>query len=268
MTGAGTVLLGDGIRATVSRGDGDGVLWFHGYTMDATVWPPLWDLLPGWRHIGLDLPGHGGSRPLRAGDDLDSLADMIGGLAVGAGVRHLVAMSFGTVLALQVAIRHPRQFATLVLSAPALAGGPHDRRVELRYEMLALLHSRLGPGPHMTALWMSTPPDIFAGVNARPQLRESMASVIDRHGWAELHGGAMMALTSGTQDAEALRQIGADTLIVLGSGELAAFRQCAELIEAAVPRARCAEVRGAGHLALVEVPGAVAPMIDAHLRDT
>src|SRR5262245_51575468 len=111
-------------------GESDKVLWIHGYTVDSTVWQDLWALLPGWHHIGIDLPGHGGSRQLQDGEDLPSLGRDLGQLALEHDVRHLVALSFGTVIALQIAIEFPTSFASMVLGAPALAGGPQDPEVE------------------------------------------------------------------------------------------------------------------------------------------
>ncbi|MGB4836918.1 MAG: alpha/beta fold hydrolase, partial [Nostocoides sp.] len=104
-----------------ATGDGPGVLWLHGYTMRAQVWEPLWALLPGWRHLGLDLPWHGESRDLRAGEELGALADTVVQHLSAQGVNHVVALSFGTVLAAEMAIRHPGAVASWVLAAPALA---------------------------------------------------------------------------------------------------------------------------------------------------
>jgi 2-succinyl-6-hydroxy-2,4-cyclohexadiene-1-carboxylate synthase len=261
-----TVPFGDGLRARVSPGDGDPVLWFHGYTMDSRVWSTLWELLPGPHHIGIDLPGHGTSRPLRTGEDLDTLAETIGAVAVESGVRRLVAMSFGTILALQVAIRRPDAFDTLVLAAPGLAGGPTDPLVEMRYATLTLIHSRFGPGPHMTRSWMRTPPDLFAGVNRRPRLKAAIAAIIDDHRWTELGDGAMTGLTAACQDERALSRITAATHVVLGSAELPAFRRCAGVIRDAVPGATVSEVPDAGHLVLLEKPARVAPIIGRALR--
>ena len=44
----------EGIVAREQAGDGDKVLWIHGYTMDSSLWQPLWDQLPDWHHIGME----------------------------------------------------------------------------------------------------------------------------------------------------------------------------------------------------------------------
>lgn len=266
MTTEEQISLKDGIRALVRQGDGEAVLWFHGYTMNSSVWQDIWSLLPEWHHIGIDLPGHGASRPLSPSDDLDAIADVIADLALAHGVRHLVALSFGTIIALQAAIRRPDAFASVVLSAPAVLGGPHEVEVEARYVELARLYHQKGPGPHMTELWMRSPPDIFRGVNGRPELGRRLATVIDRHSWEEMANFAMRGLTVGRQGLEELARISSSTLVLLGSDDLPAFRLCGQLISAAVPNCHEVEVPGAGHLALLEEPEACASIIDAHLR--
>ena len=100
----------DDIAMIRADGGGDGVLWIHGYTLNAGIWAELWRLLPGWRHIGIDLPGHGRSAPLAPGETLRGLARRLNRLAAEQGVRHLVALSFGGMIALQMAIEaHVRE---------------------------------------------------------------------------------------------------------------------------------------------------------------
>jgi pimeloyl-ACP methyl ester carboxylesterase len=89
-------------------GHGPAVLWIHGYTMDSTLWRPVWDLLPGFRHIGVDLPGHGGFGPLRSDETLPSLAARIATQARALRARKVVALSFGSCVALENAAAEPR----------------------------------------------------------------------------------------------------------------------------------------------------------------
>lgn len=248
---------------------GDGVLWIHGYTLDSGVWLELWSALAGRRHVGVDLPGHGGSRPLRRGEDLASLADEVHELAIASGVRHLVALSFGTTLALELAIRHPRAFATVTLGAPALAGAPTDPAAARKYEELVRLYRVRGPGSHMTALWTQPPPDIFTHARRDPARWARLAATIDAHRWSELADGAMFALTAGASHAPAaLTRIRALTFVVIGEHELPIHRRCAEIIARYVPAAEVAVVPGAGHLCLLEAPERAAALIDSIWADS
>ena len=122
----------DGLSVT-EVGDGPGVLWLHGYTMRSDVWQPLWGKMPGWRHVGLDLPWHGASRGLRDGETLAMLADSVVAYTASASVSHVVALSFGTILATEMAVRHPDACDSWTLAAPSLAGMPHEPAVTRRY---------------------------------------------------------------------------------------------------------------------------------------
>ncbi|GAA4993805.1 alpha/beta fold hydrolase [Actinopolymorpha pittospori] len=255
----------DGLSVT-EVGAGPGVLWLHGYTMRAAVWQPLWDLLPGWRHVGIDLPWHGSSRSLRPEEDLGALADTVVSAAARTSIAHVVALSFGTVLAAEMAIRHPQAFESWTLAAPALAGMPHEPTVERRYVDLATLFARHGPGPHMTRLWMTSPPATFAGLDSRPDACPRVRALIEQHEWRELRDGGMRRLVDRPQRAGELAAVETPVLVVLGERDLFTHRACARSIAAAVPSATVRVMPGCGHLALLEDPGSAAALVGDHLR--
>lgn len=255
----------DGL-AVMEIGDGPAVLWLHGYTMRSAVWQPLWQLLPGWRHIGLDLPWHGSSRSLRSDEDLAVLADVVVAQAAAASVAHVVALSFGTVLASEMAIRHPEAFDSWTVAAPSLAGMPHEPAVERRYRDLARLFLEHGAGPHMTQLWMTAPPAIFAGINDRPVARERMRAVVDQHEWRELQDGGMRHLVTRTQHAADLAVVQAPILVLIGERDLLTHRACARSIATAAPSVSVRVMPGCGHLAPLEDPGSAAVLLAGHLR--
>jgi pimeloyl-ACP methyl ester carboxylesterase len=254
----------DGL-AVSATGTGPSVLWLHGYTMRSEVWEPLWALLPGWRHLGLDLPWHGSSRDLRDGEDLAALADTVVAHARVHGVEYVVALSFGTVLASEMAIRHPDAGACWLLAAPALAGMPHEPPVAQRYRDLATAYADRGPGPHLTELWMSTPPAIFAGVNARPRVRERVRALVDRHQWRELAGEGMRPLVSRTQRPAELAAIGGELHVAVGQLDLLTHRACARSLELEAG-ARVHRMPDCGHLPLLEDVVGAATLVEGVLR--
>ncbi|MER5647477.1 alpha/beta hydrolase [Streptosporangium sp. NPDC002524] len=260
----------DGLAVTASGSGsgvpGSGVLWLHGYTMSAAIWPPLWERLPGHRHVAVDLPWHGRSRPPRDGEDRAALADLLVTRALEAGVRHVVALSFGTVVALEMALRHPRAFASWTLAAPSYAGGPQDRAVERHYLDLLLLRRGAGSRARTAALWMSYAP-IFGGIAARPGARSALADVIGGHAWDELDGAGLRPLLEPRQPVARLAALAAPLLVLVGDGEIPAHRACAETIAAAAPRGFLRVLPGTGHLALLEEPRAVLEIVGAHIAD-
>ena len=243
------------------------VLWIHGYTMDSSIWEELWTLLPEWSHLGLDLPGHGASRAIHDEEDLRSLADTVASHAAREGARHVCALSFGTVLALEMASLHPHLFDTVVLAAPSLAGGPEEPSIAQRYRELAALYRRRGPGPHMAALWMRSPPDVFKGLDAHPSVKDHMTRVATRHTWGEMEGLAMWRLTTPPQREHQLARITADVLTLVGEEDMQAFKDSADLILQWVPRSARILLPSLGHLCLVEAPDRVAPLIRGHLAE-
>ncbi len=258
--------LGDGIVARVAGEDGDAVLWLHGYTMDSSIWVDAWENLPEYSHIGVDLPGHGGSRPIRPGEELPHLARSLGSLARGHDVRHLVALSFGTLVALQLAIEQPGVFDSVVLAAPAIAGGPQDDAVGRRYVEVAMAYPAIGPGPRLTSLWMKSPPDVFKGVEGRPHVAERLRRVIDRHAWTELADGSLRTLVTHTQTREELGRVEAETLVLVGENDLAMSKESASLLRQWLPACERVDLPGLGHLCLIEDPVLAAQPIRTHLE--
>src|SRR5262245_54097544 len=173
-----TVTLADGIAGRVAPGPGETVLWIHGYTLDSSIWEDLWHRLPNWRHVGLDLPGHGGSAPLQEGEDLPEIANRIGRLAVEQKARHLVGLSFGGMVALQAALQFPTFFVSMVLNSPGLGGGPQDTDAQICYVELATLYRERGYGPWLAERWLRSPPDIFTGAADHPALWTSLREVV------------------------------------------------------------------------------------------
>lgn len=258
--------FGQDLAARVATGSGERVLWIHGYTLDSSTWQHLWHDLPGWHHIGIDLPGHGASQPLEAGTTLPQLGRTIGQLALEHDVRHVVGLSFGGMIALQVAIEFPDAFASLTLGAPGLAGGPEDPAARQRYPELLELYARRGAGPWMTELWMTAPPDLFKGAQGHTVLWQELADVVERHSWLELRTLAMQHLRMHPQTETDLRRIKAATMVMVGDQEMPAFIHTAQLLQRSIPACRTVHLPATGHLCMLESVELAGPLIDLHLR--
>jgi len=258
------MLSWDGLSVT-AVGDGPGVLWLHGYTMCSDVWQPIWGKLPGWRHLGLDLPWHGASRALREGETLAMLADSVVAHAASASVSHVVALSFGTMLAIEMAVRHPDAYDSWTLAAPSLAGMPHEPAVTRRYLDLYAMYRTYGAGPHMTQLWMASPPAIFAAINDRPDARERMRTVVDSHQWQELASDGMRQLVTRTQSPGDLGAVRVPISVMVGEDDLLTHKACARSIASSNPHVAMVVMPGCGHLPPLEEPDSASSIIAAHL---
>jgi pimeloyl-ACP methyl ester carboxylesterase len=129
MTGATNMLglderLAAGLRY-FAGGEGKPVVLVHGLAGSAANWV---ELLPGlaerYRVLAVDLPGHGGSAPPRAGASVTDFADAVAGVIERerAGPALLAGHSFGGLVALRLAQRRPELVRGLLLVAPAGIG--------------------------------------------------------------------------------------------------------------------------------------------------
>lgn len=111
---------------------GESVLFLHGGNVAGWTWQPQVERLPGRHLLTPDLPGYG----TRADVDFpglagaaDDLADLIRARAVD-GRAHLVGLSLGGFVAVQLARRHPELVRSALVSGVALAGySPLVRRL-------------------------------------------------------------------------------------------------------------------------------------------
>jgi pimeloyl-ACP methyl ester carboxylesterase len=248
-----------------NEGPGETVFWVHGYTIDSSLWAEIWGHLPGWRHVGVDLPGHGGSAPIDGETTLRDLGERLAEAALAQGARHVVGLSLGALVALEVALARPAAFETLTLGAPAIAGGPADPSVGQRYQEMARLWWQSGGDRQaMRRLWMTSPPDLFKGAEDRPALWDRLVAVIDGYGWDEFHGPGVARLAAAGQSVEALPDLGCRVMTLIGEREFPAFRDTARRI-ATTTGGTVAELPDAGHLCMLEAPAAGAAAIAGHL---
>lgn len=245
-----------GFAVRTAPGAGPRVLWIHGYTMDGSIWGELWSTLPDWHHVAVDLPGHGDGRPLERGERLADWAATLNGLMVDERIEHVVALSFGTLLAIEAAVRLDFTARSLVLAAPTFVGGPQDADAQTRNLELKRCYDARGPGPWLAELWMLSPPPIFDGARRRPELFQALCDVVLRHRWTELGNGAIQSLAEGSQVAS-IGRVRAKTLLLVGEDDMACFKRTAEIIRRTL-RCRRTYMPDAGHLPLLEQPEAAA----------
>ncbi len=262
VTGSQDLTIAEGL-AGQATGEGPRILWLHGYTLDCTSFRTMWSLLPGYRHYGVDLPGHGRSAPIAAAETLRTLGRRVADFCRAEGIEHLVALSFGTLTGTQVAIEEPDLFSSITLAAPSLAGGPQDPEVGLTYARLGALFRRLGPGPALTDAWMSAV--AWRGVEKQPELQRAMRALVERHRWSELRDWGMQRLLQPAQTPEQLGQIRSPVLVLIGELDLPACHACTAILDESLRRCRRVTLAGTGHLCMLESPEPSALAIRDHL---
>jgi pimeloyl-ACP methyl ester carboxylesterase len=138
----------DGLRYLVA-GEGEPLVLVHGLGGAAHNWLGLAPLLMrGRRLIVPELPGHGGSEPLRAAPDLDAYAHSLGALVgrADATPAPFVGHSFGGAVVLRLAIARPELVSALVLAGAAgISSGTRRARYALTITGLVQPARRIAP---------------------------------------------------------------------------------------------------------------------------
>jgi pimeloyl-ACP methyl ester carboxylesterase len=258
--------LGNGLAARESAGQGEGVLWIHAYALDSSSWSELWDLLPGWRHLGVDLPAHGLSLPVMPDVDLPRFARQLADLARQRSLRHVVSLGFGTLVALAVAMEAPEAIATLVLGSPLVEYGANDEPFWKRHCEMINMYLMAGHGDHLRGRLMLAKPSSFDAAAGRPELWQRLWEVVGRHSFHDLLDRSVLRLGSHPLSDVRLHGIRATTLLVLGDQERATGKRHAERLSRVIRDARSLHFLGAGAHSLIERPDQAAVAIEAHLK--
>lgn len=124
-----TFALGNPVRVrSVETGDGEAVVFLHGFGLCSAHWVPLWERLGAFRCIALDQPGHAGTSGVDfRGTNLRSwYRDFLVGCLdnLGLGSVHLVGHSQGAMQVLWLALDAPARVKSVVaIGTPAVAFG-------------------------------------------------------------------------------------------------------------------------------------------------
>ncbi|WP_203657839.1 alpha/beta fold hydrolase [Actinocatenispora rupis] len=261
------------------------VAYVHGLGGSALDWTDLGALLaPDLPGAALDLPGFGGSAPLRR-YSLAALADHVTAWLAALGPVHLVGNSLGGAVTVLVAARRPDLVRTLTLISPAMpflrpwqsdlgrlapfAWLPGTARV------LALTMARLGPDgltrqsiESCTTDPASVPPDRLAAF--RDEAERWLASPWHADAYVRTFRALLATFLrpgAGSPWSYAAR-IAVPTLVVWGRDDRLVPSRLGPRLAGTVPDCRLLVLDGVGHVAQVERPatvaGAIRALVDEH----
>jgi pimeloyl-ACP methyl ester carboxylesterase len=248
-------LLVRGLRIHAEiHGEGEPLLLHSGLWAEAALWRPLLPYLPGYQVIAFDPPGVGRS-------DMPDLPMTMSGLAsVGAGVldelgiesAHVLGTSFGGAVAQQMAFSHPRRVRRLVLVSTSLGGfsWPGDPAALLLF---------MQPGTFEQSRLEQVAGTIFGGrMRTEPGLIRSMHIRRPNSIQAAIY---RMAPLFGWTSLPWLWTIRHPTLLICGDDDPITPHVNHAMMAMMMRNARLYTVKGGGHLALVDSPAQVAPVI-------
>jgi 3-oxoadipate enol-lactonase len=237
-----------------SIGSGHPLLLIMGLGLSGGAWwrsvPPL---ARRFRVITYDHRGTGASTALVYTYTTEAMADDALAVLDSAGVEraHLYGISLGGMVAQQLALRHPRRVAGLVLGATH-AGG--RRAIPADEDVLSFFRRR-SELPAEESAWGSV------AYNYSPRARRKMAAQVGEdiarrlaHPFDEHAYRAQMCAAALHNCYGRLSGLGAPTLVVHGSADRVIPVENARLIAERIPRAKLRILRECGHLYPTEAP--------------
>ncbi len=237
------------------------VMLIHGAGLDHTCWQleSRWLAWHGWSVLAVDLPAHGAS----AGPPLDGIP------AMSAWVRHvldrvgveraaLVGHSMGAAIALETAAAMPGRVTSLALLGISSAMPVHPTLLtaareapERAYDMMTgwwfANAAKLGGNP-APGLWMTGGARALLGRGRDGALAADLA--------------ACNAWTTATESAA---KVQAQTLLVLGDGDVMTPARKGRELAALIPGARCVTLARCGHMLMQERPRETLDAVAGHL---
>ncbi|MFD7922116.1 alpha/beta fold hydrolase [Streptomyces sp. NPDC059740] len=250
-----------GLHLTEAGESGPLLLCLHGIGSSSAAFAPQLDALSGHaRVVAWDAPGYGRSADPAAPLTLDDFADTAAALIRDrGGVAHLLGVSWGGVIALRLAARHPDLVASLVVADSSPGSGTDPQRAEAMRSRPAEL-ARLGAaefaatrGPRL--LSPHAPPELVERVTA------TMADAIRLPGYA--HAAEAMAAADLRPE---LASITAPALVLCGEEDRVTGVEASQTLAGGLPRCAYVVLRGAGHLANQEQPGHFNAWVLSHLQ--
>jgi 3-oxoadipate enol-lactonase len=251
----------------VERGSGGtAVVLLPSLLFDHRMWReqlgPLSEL---GRVLAFDPPGHGRSEvppPFSMPDHADALAAALATLGVERAV--LVGLSWGAMVSLQLALRHPSIPAALALLDTS--ADPESTWHRVKYGALASYARWFGARPWLARSQVA--PLLFGrrALATRPELVEEWIASVDAYPRLGI-ARAVAAVTSPPGVLGRLAGVNVPALVVCGRDDRSTPLAHSERIAAALPRARLEVVEGAGHASALEAPQAVNRLLVPFVRE-
>jgi 3-oxoadipate enol-lactonase len=241
----------DGVTiAYARRGKGMPLVLIHGYPLDRTIWDQVAALLEGdFDMIIPDLRGFGESEVVDAGGAIRAYAADVAGLMRRLGVpkANVVGHSMGGYVALALMREYPEMLLGLGLVSSQILPDTPDRR-QARYAAAQEVRAKgVGPVAEAMATKLSSDEGIQAGMRAliSGQRPAGIASALE-------------AMAERPDSAEVVSLCKVPVVGVHGQADALIPVERGREVKTVLPAAQYVELPRAGHMPMMEDPGAVA----------
>jgi pimeloyl-ACP methyl ester carboxylesterase len=245
------------------KGEGPPLVLLHGILQDSRAWRWQIDQLSNeFTVMAWDAPGCGRSsdppETFRLPEFTDCLAALLD--AAGAGPAHVLGLSWGGGLALDLYRRHPGVVMSLVLTGAyaGWAGSLPAEVVEQRLEQ-ALHEAELAPGQFVPG-WI---PGLLTG-SAPAALRDEIVAMM-----SDFHPAGYRTMARAFAEADLrdmLPTVRVPALLLYGEVDKRSPMSVAEDLHEQIPGSTLVVLPGAGHLGNAEVPAAFNREVSEFLR--
>jgi len=237
-------------------------LFFHPFPLHADVWDEMLAACAasGLCAAALDAPGFGGTPPRGQPLTMESIAELGAGALDTLGARRasIVGCSMGGYAAMAFARKFPERMTAIAL-INTRAGADSEQARQNR-ERQATLAMERGPEPVLAEILPKLlSPEPPAGVRRHV---EELAARATGQGLADALRGMALRPDS-TPDLAGWK---VPTLVIAGAEDQMIAPAESEKLAQGIRGARLEIIPGAGHLAFLEKPRAVAPLLTAHLQ--
>ena len=256
-----TLDRGDGTLSYAVAGNGEPVLFIHGFGLDSDMWASQWtEFAARYRTIRCDLRGYGRSSlprgPYSHVDDVLALLDHL-----KCRPAHLVGLSMGGRYALRIARAAPTAVRSLTLADTALDGHAWSGDWLKRWRQMSEA-AKLGDLAAARRLWIGHP--LFGPALEQPQTAAALQAMVARYsGWhwwqRDPDPGPDPPI------AAVLSSIDIPTLMIIGGRDLTDFQDIARCVTSRMPNVRLATIPHAGHMSNMEAPDEFNRLVLDHL---
>jgi len=240
------------------EGNGQPVVFLHGFFGDHRVWRWQYELADQYTVVSWDAPGCGRSSSPPANFRMSNYADCLASFiqALELGRPHIVGNSFGGTLALELCVRHPDVIRSVV-AADTYAGWSGSFSPEIVAGRLSQSLPDLDlPADMVVAKWMPG----FVTASAPQSLKDELGEII-----SGFHPAGMRVMIQALAEADlrdVLVQVTLPTLLIWGDKDVRSPLTVAEDLQARILGSRLVMIPGAGHLSHAEA----ADRFNAELR--